>query len=692
MNRSYDVIIIGSGPGGYVAAARAGQLGLKTACVEREARLGGVCLNVGCIPSKALLDSSEYYHLARTGLAEHGIKPGRLSLDLAAMMARKDKVVADLTANVARLLEAVKVEVIHAKAMLAGGGRVAVTTPDGKTTELEAKAIVLATGSRPVALPMLPFDGRRAVSSTEALAFETVPKTLGVVGGGYIGLELGSVWQRLGTRVTVIEALPHIAAGLDGQVRRVLDRSLRQQGMELLTGAKLVNGKVGKDQVAVAVQVEGKTKKLSFERLLVAVGRRPLTEGLGLEAAGVAVDPATGWVKTDAGYRTTADGVYAIGDLIAGPMLAHKASAEGTAVAEILAGRPAEVNYDAIPAVVYTYPEAASVGLTEQQAKDRQIPCCTAVYPFAGAGRARCMGATEGLVKIVVHSQTDRLLGAHIIGARAADMRICSRRTAEALILQARVKVNHRVVTVLGTKVDPAGDVVEVDGQPVGRKDQQGKRIYIALHKPKGFVTSCRHAGQSTIMDLVDVAQRVFPIGRLDKDSSGLLLLTNDGPLHHRLSHPSFDHEKVYEVVVAGPITDKALAQLAAGLVLDGKPTRPARVKRMGLQRFEIVLREGRKRQIRRMVEALDNRVMDLKRIGFAGIDLGRLAPGTWRHLSPGEVEGLVSDGGSGKTPQSLKSRGPGVEKAIKHPGISPKPGAGFKGGNRHGHSARHRR
>lgn len=275
-----------------------------------------------------------------------------------------------------------------------------------------------------------------------------------------------------------------------------------------------------------------------------------------------------------------------------------------------------------------------------------------------------------------------------------ADTGICSRRTAEALILQGRVKVNHRVVTVLGTKVDPAADVVEVDGQVVGSKDQQGKRIYIALHKPKGYVTSCRHAGQRIIMDLVDVPQRVFPIGRLDKDSSGLLLLTNDGPLHHRLSHPSFDHEKVYEVTVAGPIADKILAQLAQGVVLDGKPTRPAQVKRLGPQRFEIVLREGRKRQIRRMVEAVANRVADLKRIGFAGIDIGRLAPGTWRHLSPSEVKRLISGGAmhSGdKAPQPLKSNGTRVDKPIKRPRVSQKPGAGFKGGNRHGHSARHR-
>jgi dihydrolipoamide dehydrogenase len=395
---------------------------MKTACVEKSARLGGVCLNAGCIPSKALLDSSEFFRLARTGLAEHGVKTGKVSLDLAAMMARKDKVVADLTANVARLLADSKVDVIQGAAQLAGHGRIVVTGPDGKTDDLKAKAIVLATGSRPVELPLLPFDGQGIISSTEALALAAVPQSLGIVGGGYIGLELGSVWQRLGARVTVIEALPHIAAGLDGQIRRALDRILRGQSMAIVTGSRVIKARSGSGQVEVEVEAQGQTTPLVFERVLVAVGRKPLTAGLNVEAAGVKTDPATGHILVNPGFQTSVEGIYAIGDLIAGPMLAHKASAEGTAVAELLAGNHAEVNYDAIPAVVYTHPEVAWVGLTEEQARARQIPCCTAVYPFAGNGRARCMGATEGMVKVVVHAQTDRLLGAHIIGARAADM------------------------------------------------------------------------------------------------------------------------------------------------------------------------------------------------------------------------------------------------------------------------------
>jgi len=421
-NVDYDLIVIGSGPGGYVAAVRAAQLGLKTACIEKEARLGGVCLNKGCIPSKALLDSSEYYHLVRHDLADHGIKTGKVSLDLATMMARKDKVVEELTGNVRKLLEGHKVEILHGRASLKAAGRVVLRDQDDKEREITTRHILLATGSEPVTPPGLDFDGDRIVSSTEALALDSVPKHLGIVGGGYIGLELGSVWLRLGAKVTVIEMLPKIGTGLDSQVARTLDRILRKQGMEMRLDTKVVEAKVNSRNVKVTVEKKEQREALTFDRLLVSVGRRPLTAGLGIEELGVETDQRSGHIQVDETYQTSVPGVYAIGDLIPGPMLAHKASAEGIAAVENMAGRHGEVNYDAIPAVIYTWPEVASVGLTQQQVRDRDIPHCVGSYPFTGAGRARCMGETDGFVKLIAHGKTDRVLGVHIIGARAADM------------------------------------------------------------------------------------------------------------------------------------------------------------------------------------------------------------------------------------------------------------------------------
>jgi dihydrolipoamide dehydrogenase len=418
---TFDLIVIGSGPGGYVAAVRAAQLGMKTACIEKSERLGGVCLNVGCIPSKALLDSSEYYHLAKDRFAEHGIKTGRVSLDLGRMMARKEKVVKELTDNVRQLLEGHKITIIQGAAQLAGPDQVTVTKGKKKQT-LAAKHILLATGSAPVAVPGLDFDEKMIVSSTGALNFDAVPKHLGIVGGGYIGLELGSVWMRLGAKVTVIEMLPKIATGLDGQVGRTLDRILRKQGMDIRVKTKVTGARRSGKKLKVSVEQADSKEELLFDRLLVSVGRRPLTEGLGLEAVGVDVDERSGQVKVDTDYRTSVSNIFAIGDLVAGPMLAHKASAEGIAAVETMAGKPSEVNYDAVPAIVYTHPEVASVGLTEEQVKERGIPYCTGSYPFTGAGRARCMGDTDGFVKILSHSRTDRVLGIHIIGARAADM------------------------------------------------------------------------------------------------------------------------------------------------------------------------------------------------------------------------------------------------------------------------------
>ena len=416
-----DLIIIGSGPGGYVAAVRAAQLGLKTVCVEKSPSLGGVCLNVGCIPSKALLDSSEYYHLAKEHFADHGIKTGRVSLDLSAMMARKDTVVGELTENVRRLLEGNRVEIVHGEGRILGKGRVEVIS-GRKKQELQGKAILLATGSRPIEVPGMAFDGNRIVSSTEALSFDAVPKALGIVGGGYIGLELGSVWMRLGAKVAVIEMLPKIGTTLDGQVGRALDRLLKKQGMAFRMNTRVVKAEATGKQVKATLDASGKTESVTFDRLLVAVGRKPLTEGLGLEEAGVAIDSKTGHVQVDAAYQTSVPGIYAIGDLTPGPMLAHKASAEGIAAVETIAGHAGEVNYDTIPSVIYTWPEVASVGLSEEQVKERGIPYCVGTYPFSGAGRARCMGETEGFVKLIAHGKTDRILGVHIIGPRAADM------------------------------------------------------------------------------------------------------------------------------------------------------------------------------------------------------------------------------------------------------------------------------
>jgi dihydrolipoamide dehydrogenase len=416
-----DLIIIGSGPGGYVAAVRAAQLGLKTVCVEKSSSLGGVCLNFGCIPSKALLDSSEYYHLAKEHFADHGIKTGRVSLNLSAMMARKDMIVEELTDNVRKLLEGNRVEIIHGHGRVLEKGSVEVSAGNKKQL-IHGKAILLATGSKPVEVPGMPFDNRRIVDSTKALRFDEVPKELGIVGGGYIGLELGSVWMRLGSKVTVIEMLPKIGTTLDGQIGRALDRILRKQGMAFRMNTRVVKAEVTANKVKTVLDDSGKTEEISFDRLLVAVGRKPLTEGLGLVEAGVDLDPETGRVSVDTTYQTSVPGIYAIGDLTPGPMLAHKASAEGIAAVECIAGHAGEVNYDTIPSVIYTWPEVASVGLSEEQAKERGIPYCVGTYPFSGAGRARCMGETEGFVKLIAHGKTDRVLGVHIIGARAADM------------------------------------------------------------------------------------------------------------------------------------------------------------------------------------------------------------------------------------------------------------------------------
>ncbi|HZT82823.1 MAG TPA: dihydrolipoyl dehydrogenase [Gemmataceae bacterium] len=418
----YDLIVIGAGPGGYVCAIRAAQLGMKVACVDKRPTLGGTCLNVGCIPSKALLDSSEHFAYARAGLARHGVKVGDVKLDLAAMMSRKDKVVKSLTDGVAFLFKKNKIAPVHGSARLGERGQVVVKGPKDEAILLEAAHVVLATGSEPASLPALPFDGTHIVSSTEALAFDKVPEHLIVVGGGYIGLELGSVWSRLGAKVTVVEFLPKILPLNDRETADALHKALTRQGLTFHLDTKVTAASVQGGQVIVNAQAGGKEVHFPGDKVLVAVGRRPYTAGLGLSEAGVRTDERSGRVLVDDELRTTAEGVYAIGDLIAGPMLAHKAEEEGIALAERLAGMKPHVNYDAIPSVIYTHPELAAVGLTEEQVRESGREYRVGKFPFAANGRARCLDETDGFVKMIADAKTDRLLGAHVVGPRASDL------------------------------------------------------------------------------------------------------------------------------------------------------------------------------------------------------------------------------------------------------------------------------
>ncbi len=417
----FDLVVIGAGPGGYVAAIRAAQLGMKVALVEKEDALGGTCLRVGCIPSKALLESSELFFEARHHFGDHGIALGEVGLDLEAMMRRKERVVTELTDGVGMLMKKNKVTVYRGLGRLAGAGKVEVAGGD-ETTELRAGAVLLATGSAPASLPGLEFDGERIVTSTEALSFPEVPRHLLVVGAGAVGLELGSVWSRLGARVTVVELLPRVVPFADRQASTVLGRSLKAQGMEIRLRTKVSGAEMDDDGVAVTLEADkGGPETLTCDRVLVAVGRRPYTDGLGLDRAGVKTDES-GRVEVDEQLRTTAEGVYAIGDLIAGPMLAHKASEEGVALAERLAGKAGHVNYEAIPSVVYTNPELAAVGLTEDQVKERGIDSRVGKFFFKANGRAKCLSQTDGLVKIIAHAETDRLLGVHLVGPRVSEL------------------------------------------------------------------------------------------------------------------------------------------------------------------------------------------------------------------------------------------------------------------------------
>jgi dihydrolipoamide dehydrogenase len=422
MAERYDVLVIGAGPGGYVAAIRAAQLGMSVACVEKQATLGGTCLNVGCIPSKALLDSSELYAQAKTHFDRHGIQVGDLRLDLAAMLARKDRVVKGLTDGVAFLFKKNKITSYVGSGRLMGEGKVAVKSASAEEIILEAKHILLATGSEPVTLPSLPFDGTSIVGSTEALAFDRVPQHLIVVGGGYIGLELGSVWNRLGAKVTVLEFLPRILPLSDGEIAELLHRSLIKQGLTFHLETKVTGAGTQGGQVVVDAMHKGQDVRFQGDKVLVAVGRRPFTKGLGLREIGIQADERTGRIAVDENFHTTVKGVYAIGDLIDGPMLAHKAEEDGIACVERLAGMKTHVNYDTVPSVVYTWPEVASVGPTEEQIKASGRDYRVGRFPFSANPRARCMDETEGLVKMIADAKTDRLLAVHIIGPRASEL------------------------------------------------------------------------------------------------------------------------------------------------------------------------------------------------------------------------------------------------------------------------------
>ncbi|MBI3783906.1 MAG: dihydrolipoyl dehydrogenase [Deltaproteobacteria bacterium] len=417
---TFDLVVIGSGPGGYIAAIRAAQLGMKVACVEKDPALGGTCLNIGCIPSKALLDSSERFHQARHDLAAHGVKVGSVELDLPTMLSRKDRVVKVLTQGIAGLFKKHKVERVAGVGRIRSATAVEVANGEAKRT-LATNRILIATGSAPIALPGLSFDGQRILSSTEALDLQTVPERMLVVGGGAIGLELGSVWSRLGSKVLVVEFLDRIVPGMDRKMGEMLQKSLEKQGLkfQLQTTAKSATVEDGK--VQVTLESQGQTTEDRFDVVLVAVGRRPYSEGLGAREVGVAYD-ARGRILVDERFETNVKGVFAIGDVIPGVMLAHKAEEEGVAAVELMAGQAGHVDYDVIPNVVYTAPELASVGMTEEQLKEQGTEYKVGTFPFVANGRARGMNETEGQVKILADAASDRVLGVHILGSRASDM------------------------------------------------------------------------------------------------------------------------------------------------------------------------------------------------------------------------------------------------------------------------------
>ena len=415
----HDLIVIGGGPGGYIAAIRAAQLGLNTACVEKESRLGGTCLRIGCIPSKALLESSEKFAEARQKLAEHGVKVGSVELDLATMLHRKEQVVETLCKGVDSLFRKHKITRYSGHARLAGSGKVSVTDSGGQQ-ELSAKHIIIAAGSKPATLPGIEFDGDRIGTSTEALSYSQVPERLIVIGGGYIGLELGSVWNRLGSKVTVLEFLDRILPGTDSELAGEALNLFKKQGIEFRLGSRVTAARFDKSRGVCVVEAEG-AQPLECDRVLVAVGRMPATEDLGLETFGIKLD-SKGRIPVDDHFRTSAEGVYAIGDCIPGPMLAHKAEDDGAACVEGIVTGYCHVDYNLVPAVIYTHPEIASVGKTEDQLRADGTPYRKGTFPFRANGRARTLADIDGKVKILAHQATDRVLGVHILGPRAGDV------------------------------------------------------------------------------------------------------------------------------------------------------------------------------------------------------------------------------------------------------------------------------
>ena len=427
MSQKFDVVVIGAGPGGYVAAIKAAQLGLKTACIEKyqdkdgKIALGGTCLNVGCIPSKALLDSSWKYHEAHDGFAAHGISTKGLSIDVPAMVGRKNTIIKNLTGGVAGLFKANGVTLLEGHGKLLAGKKVEVTEKDGKTSVVEAENVILASGSRPIDIPPAPVDQDVIVDSTGALEFQSVPKKLGVIGAGVIGLELGSVWARLGAEVTVLEALDKFLPAADEAVAKEALKTLTKQGLQIKLGARVTGSEVKKKQVTVNYTDSEGEQKIVFDKLIVAVGRRPVTTDLLASDSGVDLDER-GYIFVDDQCATSVPGVYAIGDVVRGMMLAHKASEEGVMVAERIAGHKAQMNYDLIPSVIYTHPEIAWVGKTEQQLKSEGVAVNVGTFPFAASGRAMAANDTGGFVKVIADANTDRVLGVHVIGPSAAEL------------------------------------------------------------------------------------------------------------------------------------------------------------------------------------------------------------------------------------------------------------------------------
>src|SRR5437588_877514 len=418
---SFDVVIIGSGPGGYVAAIRAAQLGLKTAIVEKDKELGGTCLNIGCIPSKALLTSSDHYIFAKKEAAKHGIVLENVGLDLAKMLARKDKVVKTMNSGVKMLMKGNKITTFQGLGTVIAPGRVTIKPGEGDPQEIETKNVVIATGSVPVELANMKFDGDVIVSSTEALTFEKAPEKLLVIGGGAIGLELGSVWSRLSSEVIVLEFLPRIALGFDLELSNLLQRSLTAQGMTFHLETKVSGIKIDNGRVTATATKANEEVKFEADKVLVSVGRKPFSEGLGAEKVGVEFDEKKR-IKVDQHFKTNVDGIYAIGDVIAGPMLAHKAEDEGIACVERIAGKDGHINYDAIAGIIYTNPELAGVGLTEDQANEKGIDYRVGRFPFRANARAIANDDLDGIVKFVADAKTDRILGAHILQHAASEL------------------------------------------------------------------------------------------------------------------------------------------------------------------------------------------------------------------------------------------------------------------------------